>query len=289
MIVLFKSFLGLSGQRHLVRPSNNFGGYRTFQLLLPSTSSSPSSQNLNLNQHHTERQYGTCQRNHFSSSSTAPQPKLSASSTSHGLFLWVGPKQEADEEEDTVEADWNSTNNNYNKLLLPIDRARSATIFTPQDVLDAVTVHYTSQGHFVGGMGEDDPGVWFATPARSKDDTVDHISSIIQEGIALVKEERHGVKFGLYTTGLGTVPSNINHWKDMRLSSLQVSLFAANPNEYHKVTGRPSKDFGTLCGFIVQAVEEGMAVEVGVLEEYKGSARDLALSLGARHVHVFKG
>jgi hypothetical protein len=51
-----------------------------------------------------------------------------------------------------------------------------------------------------------------------------------------------------------------------------MSFFAASPPDYAKVTGRSDKDFGTLCEFIMDAVEQGMAVEVGVLEEYTGGA-----------------
>ena len=41
-----------------------------------------------------------------------------------------------------------------------------------------------------------------------------------------------------------------------------------------------------LCGFIAEAAEQGIAVEAWVLESYAGSARDLAVSLGAQNVNV---
>jgi hypothetical protein len=48
-----------------------------------------------------------------------------------------------------------------------------------------------------------------------------------------------------------------------------------------------SKAFGAACGFVADAAERGFPVEVWVHAQYAGPARELALSLGARHVHVY--
>lgn len=212
------------------------------------------------------------------------------------MFLWVGAR----DGDDNGNGNGN-TEGGSGRLLLPVARASEATIFTPQDVLEAVNAHYDAAGgrdeQFVGGMGEDDGGVWFATPLGGPGDNdsldaLDFVESVVREGIALVKEVRHGVPFGLYTSGLPTTTTwamDNGGLAGLRLASLQVSLFAANPMDYQRATGREARDFGKLCAFIAQAVEEGVAVEASVLEEYKGSARDLALSLGARQVHVLKG
>lgn len=72
----------------------------------------------------------------------------------------------------------------------------------------------------------------------------------------------------------------------LKWESVQVSLWAANPSDYEKVTGRD--DFGIVCGFIAEATDLGIPIEVGVLRRYAGPARDLATSLGARHVHIYE-
>jgi hypothetical protein len=41
-----------------------------------------------------------------------------------------------------------------------------------------------------------------------------------------------------------------------------------------------------VCGFVADAADRGFAVEAWVRGEFAGPGRDLALSLGAREVHV---
>lgn len=189
------------------------------------------------------------------SNSGGPQP----------LFLWLG-------ESDNPAAPTSS-------LLLPVPKPSKPTIFTSEDVLQHVNAHYEAETQFVGGMGEDDPGVWFAS---INSDPLAH-SELVQDAISLVKDERHGVPFALFTSGL--VSPNVPV-AELGLSSLHVSLYAGSPREYAKASANSEKDFGTLCGFIVEAAEQGIAVETWVLEEYAGGARDLATSLGAQNIHV---
>ena len=118
---------------------------------------------------------------------------------------------------------------------------------------------------------------------HSNGDALDY-AELVQEGIFYTKQERHGVEFGLYTNGLVTPSIPLS---ELGLSTLQVSLYCGSPPEYAKATGRDAKAFGQLCGFIAEAVEQGVTVELGVLEPYAGSAHDLALSLGAQQVHVY--
>ena len=152
-------------------------------------------------------------------------------------------------------------------LLLP-PQSSISYCRTSHEALQAIHDHYM-QSHFVGGMGESDPGVWF-------------IGSYDPEVIEETKLERHGVPFGLFTNGLDPeVPTE--------LDVLQVSLYAGSPSDYAKVTGGSASDFGRICGFIAQASEQGVAVEAGVLKEFVGKgARDLALSLGAQDVHIYE-
>jgi hypothetical protein len=192
------------------------------------------------------------------SDSGGPQP----------LFLWLG-------ESNNPEAPKSS-------LLLPVPKPLEPTVLTPEEVLQSVNSYYEAETQFVGGMGEDDPGVWFAS---INFDPLDY-SEMVQDSISLVKEERHGVPFSLFTSGL--VSPNVP-LAELGLSSLHVSLYAGSPKEYAKASSNSERDFGTLCGFIVEAAEQGIAVETWVLEEFAGGARDLALSLGAQNVNVVAG
>lgn len=199
------------------------------------------------------------------------------------LFVWLG----ADPNKDPSSP--------LPRLLLPpshLERPTDKIVETAEDVLHLVNEHYASESQFVGGMGESDPGVWFATCQASSEhvDALD-LADLVQESIQLVKEERHGVPFGLYTTGITNHPDLSSLLPELGLDSLQVSLFAGSPPDYKAATGlsddASKKAFGQVCGLIVEAVELGVAVEVGVLQSYAGPARDLALSLGAREVHVY--
>ncbi len=202
-----------------------------------------------------------CKVHNFSSDET-PTP----------LFLWVGEKNAP-------------SMTNSSSLLLPagISPPPQPTVFSPEDVLKQVNAHYESDTHFVGGMGEVDPGVWFASSNAADPLT---FGEMIQESISLVKDERHGVPFSLCTSGLvaPTIPLS-----ELGLSTLHVSLYAGSPTEYAKTSGNTERDFGTLCGFIVEAAEQGIAVEAWVLEAHASGARDLAISLGAQQVNVLIG
>ena len=107
----------------------------------------------------------------------------------------------------------------------------------------------------------------------------------------MVKEERHGVPFGLYTCGIPSPDSSLSTipLPELGLSCLRVSLLAGNPKDYATVTGRSdgNASFGQVCALIAEAAEQGVPVEVDVLQDYSAGATDLALSLGARHVHTF--
>jgi hypothetical protein len=185
------------------------------------------------------------------------------------LFIWLGGESAG----------------GTNKLLLPVSAPTEPTATSPDDVLTSVNQHYATESQFVGGMGESDPGVWFATTSTCDKDTLEFYQ-LVQESIALVKQERHGVPFSLYTTGIVSPGLDIP-LTELGLDCLQVSLFAGSPPEYKKATGQDAAAFGQVCGFIADASEQGIAVEVGVLSAYASSARDLARSLGARHVHVY--
>jgi hypothetical protein len=192
------------------------------------------------------------------------------------LFIWLGEPSPDGAAKITLP-----------KLLLPVPAFSEATATTPEEILASVNKHYEQESQFVGGMGESDPGVWFATTSGCDKDTLEFYQ-LVGESIALVKQERHGVPFSLYTTGTLSQGLEIGPLTELGLDSLQVSLFAGSPPEYKKATGHDAAAFGQVCGFIADAAEQGIAVEVGILKAYAGGgARDLALSLGAQDVHVY--
>lgn len=196
------------------------------------------------------------------------------------LFLWLGSS--------AISSDGKGDDNDRPRVLLPPSLERTRVVSTVEDVLRAVNTHYASESasqQFVGGMGEQDPGVWFA-PLSAAQDTL-HFAELIRESVEAVKEERHGVPFGAYTSGV--LADELPCLADLGLDTFQVSLFAASPVDYEKATGRSKSDFGAVCSFIAAAAEEGsFGVEASVLKRYASEARDLAMSLGARNVHVYE-
>jgi hypothetical protein len=105
-------------------------------------------------------------------------------------------------------------------------------------------------------MGEQDLGVWFASSSL---DPLNHYK-LIQEAIGRVKQYRHGVPFGAYTSGVN-ISSDVPPLQEIGLDSVQVSLIAANPNDYAQATGLSSteatKAFGQVCGYCVTLHESG--------------------------------
>ena len=202
-----------------------------------------------------------------------------SSNQARPLFLWLG--DDNNNQKGTV---------TLPRLLLPDSAPPPTPIITDASMaLDLVSQHYESEAQFVGGMGESDLGVWFATGGgdNASKDTLDY-APLIQEIIAAVKQERHGVPFGAYTTGIVS-SSSLLPVSEIGLSVLQVSMMAGTPDAYNRVTGLDGKLFLQVCGFIADAAEQGMAVQVGLLKAEAGGARDLALSLGAQHVEIYEG
>lgn len=180
-----------------------------------------------------------------------------------------------------------STKGDPKQLLLPPYApawTSETMVTTAEQIVKLVNAHYTAGEQFVGGMGESDHGVWFAVPHGSSNDTLEY-AELIQESIAAAKLERHGVPFGVHTMGI--VDSLSVPLVDLGVSSLQVSLWAANPKDYQALTGLDNKKFGQVCAFIADSVDQGLNVEVGVPASQAGPARDLALSLGAQDVHIY--
>jgi hypothetical protein len=162
----------------------------------------------------------------------------------------------------------------------------------------------------VGGMGEQDLGVYFislpsmiSSSSCVYQDLLNHTATIqlLQESIRNVKAIRHGVPFGIYTSG---IISNVNDidWKELDIDVYEVSLFgggSGNPQQYYQymtnIIGRTNStpdDFLRICQFITTAVEvQEQNIEVSLLSSTKTSetneSTQLALSLGARQVHLY--
>ena len=61
---------------------------------------------------------------------------------------------------------------------------------SPDDALELVNRQYEESSHFVGGMGESDPGVWFSTlPATSSNEEAMDFAELIQQTVETVKLE----------------------------------------------------------------------------------------------------
>jgi len=159
---------------------------------------------------------------------------------------------------------------------------------------------------FVGSMGEADGGVWFTSYPYFDSSPLPVIEpltkwELIRDTIAVVKKHRrHGIPFGVYTSGLVDL-SLASKLKDgIGLKRCIVSLGVSNPSSFEEkmFIGKkaddnrededPSKQFQSVCSFIALAAESGFPIEVAVFEgKESAAASDLAKSLGAVHVHTF--
>jgi hypothetical protein len=168
------------------------------------------------------------------------------------------------------------------KILFPKD-IQVIPVSTADEILSQVEHHYDVEGgQFVGGMGESDSGVWFVPTNDS--DPVNHLDDLLMESIEQVKERRHGVPFGIYTSGVISVDPEKLHVFD----TIHVSLLAATPRDYCEAAGVFREEmFGDVCNFLVNAHEEGLPLQVGVLKKYAAEARELAIALGAQEVHLY--
>ena len=204
------------------------------------------------------------------------------------LFLWLGDPE-------VPTADITATKPSVlwppaAKQQLLADSSIMKTVATVDDIVTAVDLHYESSQQFVGGMGEEDLGVWFcARPYIIKKSGKPNdpllYAPLIREGISAVKEHRHGIPFGMYTSGCALLPPTLSA-KDLDLDIIEVSLFGATANQYHHCTGR-KEDFHLACAFIALTVEQGVRVDAAVPATYANATRELAKALGARHVHVY--
>jgi len=237
-------------------------------------------------------------------SSTSSFPSGSNAAAPQPLILWVVTDDDGEdldsseeEDEDSVSSSSSSESSSdddseydddaHSLVLMPPNLTNTTFVESAEGVVEAVNRHYSSS-QFVGGTGKEDPGVWFAPFSE----TVDVLANaqtleLMETSMARSREERaHGVPFHVYTSGVNVDAAAV---AALKWDSVQVSLWAATPTDYAKCTGgRNSDEFAAVCGFIAEASDLGVPVEVGVLKPYANRARDLASSLGARQVHVYE-
>jgi hypothetical protein len=143
---------------------------------------------------------------------------------------------------------------------------------------------------FVGGMGETDGGVWLVSEDLDTIDTLE-FSEDISEITSQVKQSRHGIKFGLYSSGLTKNTDIATSLPSIGISNIKVSLMGSNPDSYGTLTGMKPSDatnaFAQVCGFIALTAESGFHVTVAVSDTQKTQASDLAKALGAVDVVVY--
>ena len=117
--------------------------------------------------------------------------------------------------------------------------------------------------------------------------------------IQAIKESRHGIPFGIYTSGIVHNRNNIDMTMNLKeqigISSLQVTLGSGDPQSYQQVVDCSSRNnidgnaaFGQVCNFMVQSSESGFPVTAAVAGgKYSSSGNELAKALGSVEVVVY--
>lgn len=201
---------------------------------------------------------------------------------------------------DATDQEWNDPsmkfilcNSQYNKKQVVKQLDISQGLSIQSNIAAQIEKHYCieSSNQFVGGMGENDGGVWIS--AISTLDTLDYwddIKDIVQQ----VKEKRHGVPFGVHTSGIVKDVNVATKLKtDLGLSSIQVSLLSSDPQSYASIRGiqdmsKAQQEFGQVCNFIATAAESGFPVTAAVAGgKHARGGGELAKSLGAVDTIVY--
>lgn len=173
------------------------------------------------------------------------------------------------------------------------------TVETVNEAVQAIENHYClndndDNDHFVGGMGESDPGVGIVGGSNGNEPLLLD-AWLLTETIQRVQQARHGIPFSIYTSGMVVHNDDNDNDEEVLLEtlrhfdSIRVSLLAANPMDFAKETAAVQQEdgFGRVCQFLVLAQEASLPIEVCVLQKHASAARELAMSLGARQVHVY--
>lgn len=246
-----------------------------------------------------------CSSSSFSSSSSSNDNN----NYQHGYFIWLGNKEE---ESDVVPSSATTTSRllsemKKTKLLLPVVPPLEPTIYissndndNDDDTINDTIYHMIDEYYtefitidMIGTMGENDPGVCYSMIPSSNIDTLQYIN-IINSSINQIKEHRHGIPFGLYTTGV----YDTNHiiWNEYEIDYINIPLLGSNIKQYQEISGIKNdndakKAFGYVCSTILNATENNIKVNVVVSSLYhtsqqQTSIRDLAFSLGVTDIKI---
>jgi hypothetical protein len=129
-------------------------------------------------------------------------------------------------------------------------------------------------------MGEEDEGVWFA----GQGEPLIRLPTLL-ETVEIVKENRHGIPFGIETNGL-FAPDVAQQLVEAGVKRMSVQMITANPKQYAELA-KPHEGTGghaAVCSFVATAAEAGAAVTVTAVK-IPGvdvrAAKALASALGA--------
>lgn len=118
------------------------------------------------------------------------------------LILWVinthsNDEEAEDDEDESDEEDDDDMNEAGTLLLMPNVLTNTSFVTSVDEIVNTVNQHYDgdSTHRFVGGMGESDPGVWFATMSGTEDVLVEDNLGMLGEAMELCRQNRHGVPF----------------------------------------------------------------------------------------------
>jgi hypothetical protein len=181
------------------------------------------------------------------------QSGIDSSEEPRPLVLWLGGADDSNNVPHSLGAAADRMREVAVPLLLPpivfsSSTTPSAAVASIQDVVDIVNSHYDhdARQQFVGGMGESDPGVWFAAQSRTSQLDAMLYSDLVVEAIARVKDERHGVPFAMCTTGLFFPSTSLSDLAEC-VDCLHVSLHASNPKEYQQLSSRRRRGHSAPC------------------------------------------
>ena len=184
----------------------------------------------------------------------------STGKASEPLFVWLG--------------DPNNKGGQPDRLLLPVPRPVEPSVpsLEVDSIVQLIEEYGKSEGH--------DPRVYFATCSGANRDTLE-FTDLIKTTIERVNQP--SLQFQAFTNGV----SGTEKLNEVGLSGIQVSLFAPDAKAYSEATGLGEENFQSACNLIRELSNDGVSVEVGLLEDHAGAGRVFARELGAWEVHVF--
>ena len=255
-------------------------------------------------------------RSSSSSSSSSPILKsVHSFEKDSSLYLFLASNNSNDDNDPIAESSsspslspfilspYDSESDPIGKVVIDANSSSSESYLEVTESIAArIEAHYALENdgnQFVGGMGENDGGVWFVSSKGDYWDTLDHWQ-LIRDVVHKVRQNRHGIPFGLLTSGRTQTPepdyasaelaTKLRY--EIGLSSAEVTLGTGDPVSYGQLSGLKGEEanraFGEVCNFIVLAAESGFPVRVAVAGGvHAGPGQSLAKACGAVDVTVY--